>query len=118
MTVEGIAALLHEAAETHHTVYRITDGTDADWASWYAEWLLTLSELPDLLGRRPVRSHLVHALVDLERTVGADEGWETGYAAHLVEWFGPPVSAAEPAPPAAQQPPGDRSSTPPLPAEG
>ena len=118
MTVEGIAALLHEAAETHHTVYRITDGTDADWASWYAEWLLTLSELPDLLGRRPVRSHLVKALVDLERTVGADEGWEIGYAEHLVEVFGPPVSAAEPAPPAAQQPPGDRSSTPPLPAEG
>jgi len=29
-----IAALLQEAAETHHRVYRITDGTDDDWASW------------------------------------------------------------------------------------
>ena len=33
---DRIAALLHEAAETHHTVYRITDGDDPDWASWYA----------------------------------------------------------------------------------
>jgi hypothetical protein len=24
--------LLHEAAETHHRVYRITDGDDPDWA--------------------------------------------------------------------------------------
>lgn len=89
MTVQRIAALLHEAAETHHTVYRITAGTDADWASWYADWLIKLSELPELLGRRPVRSHLVHALVDLERTIGAGEGWELGYASHLLDWFGP-----------------------------
>jgi hypothetical protein len=26
-----MAELLHEAAETHHTVYRITDGVDEDW---------------------------------------------------------------------------------------
>ena len=48
--VSRIAELLHEAAETHHTVYRITDGDDPDWASWYADWLLDLSELPELLG--------------------------------------------------------------------
>ena len=81
-----IAALLHEAAETHHVVYRITDGDDPDWASWYADWLLDLSELPDVLGSRPVRSHLVHALVGLERAYGAespDEGWEDWYAARL-----------------------------------
>ena len=33
MDVDAIAGLLHEAAETHHRVYRITDGEDADWAS-------------------------------------------------------------------------------------
>src|SRR6187431_2685076 len=67
----AIADLLHEAAETHHVVYRIVDGDDPDWASWYADWLLDHSELPELLGTRPVRSHLVHALVDLEREHGA-----------------------------------------------
>ena len=83
---DRIAALLHEAAETHHRVYRITDGDDPDWASWYADWLLTLSELPDVLGRRPVRSHLVAALVELDRdhTVSAPaEPWERWYAGRL-----------------------------------
>jgi hypothetical protein len=82
-----IAELLHEAAETHHTVYRITDGDDPDWASWYADWLLDLSELPELLGARPVRSHLVHALVELERAHGAEAGWERSYARSLSERF-------------------------------
>ncbi len=94
MTIETIAALLREAAKTHHTVYRITDGHDPDWASWYAEWLLTLSELPELLGRRPVRSNLIHALVDLERRFHADPGWEMRYAAHLLDWFGGELGTA------------------------
>jgi hypothetical protein len=88
---ERIAELLHEAAETHHVVYRVTDGDDADWASWYADWLLDLSELPELLGMRPVRSHLVHALVELDRehaAAGSDERWEDDYARGLVERFG------------------------------
>jgi hypothetical protein len=81
-----IPELLHEAAETHHTVYRITDGDDPDWASWYADWLLDLSELPDVLGARPVRSHLVHALVELDRAfveARPAERWEDWYAERL-----------------------------------
>lgn len=87
---EPFAALLNEAAETHHHVYRITDGTDDDWASWYADWLLDLSELPQLLGIRPVRSHLVHALVQLDRdhsTAKTDEPWPNFYARRLREQF-------------------------------
>jgi hypothetical protein len=86
-----IAALLHEAAETHHTVYRITDGDDPDWASWYADWLLELSELPSHLGGRPIRSHLVHALVELDRehtASGSSERWEDVYARGLVARLG------------------------------
>jgi hypothetical protein len=86
-----VAELLHEAAETHHTVYRITDGDDPDWASWYADWLLDLSELSDVLGSKPVRSHLVHALVDLDREFTAadpSERWEDWYAARLIERYG------------------------------
>jgi hypothetical protein len=81
-----VADLLHEAAETHHIVYRIVDGDDPDWASWYADWLLDHSELPDLLGRTPVRSQLVHALVQLDRdfTSEAPGGrWEDFYADRL-----------------------------------
>jgi hypothetical protein len=81
-----IADLLHEAAETHHIVFRITDGEDPDWASWYADWLLDCSELPEVLDTRPVRSHLVHALVELDRlyvAAAASERWEDWYAARL-----------------------------------
>ena len=85
-TIARIADLLHEVAETHHTVFRITDGDDPDWASWYADWLLDLSELTEALGARPVRSHLVRTLVELDRefTSGEqDERWEDWYAARL-----------------------------------
>jgi hypothetical protein len=85
-----VAELLHEAAETHHRVYRITDGADEDWASWYADWLTRLSELPDLLSRRPVRSELTFQLVTLDRAHAAEAStkpWEEYYAERLVEVF-------------------------------
>jgi len=90
VSIDRIGELLHEAADTHHVVYRIVDGDDPDWASWYADWLLNLSELPKLLGAKPVRSHLVHALVQLDRdyTAGKEDGpWEQWYATRLVEQF-------------------------------
>lgn len=85
-----IAALLHEAAETHHVVYRIVDGDDPDWASWYADWLLNLSELPQILGGAPTRSHLVHALVQYDRDFTRENvagSWEEFYAERLVDEF-------------------------------
>ena len=89
--VAAISSLLHQVAETHHVVFAISDGDDPDWASWYADWLLDLSELPELLGTRPVRSHLVHALVQADRDYGASgstEPWQDVYARALVERFG------------------------------
>jgi hypothetical protein len=88
--VARISGLLHEAAEAHHVVFRITDGDDPDWASWYADWLLDHSELPDALRAAPVRSHLVRALVELDEQYTAaqpGERWEDFYARALVERF-------------------------------
>ena len=85
-----IADLLHEAGETHHTVYRITDGADDDWASWYSNWLVNHSELPELVGGKVVRSELTAALVRLaDEFESKDPGgqWEDYYAAGLVEQF-------------------------------
>jgi hypothetical protein len=85
-----ISGLLHEAGETHHRVYRIVDGADDDWASWYAQWLIDLSQLPDLLGARPVRSELVYLLVrlDKEYTAGAPgEPREIYYARQILRHF-------------------------------
>jgi hypothetical protein len=95
--IERISELLHEAGETHHTVYRIVDGADDDWASWYSWWLTTLSELPQVLGVGPVRSELTYVLVALDKDFRAaprDERWEPYYARRLVEHFAPPRSAA------------------------
>jgi hypothetical protein len=86
----GVASLLHEAGETHHLVYRIVDGDDPDWASWYADWLVNLSELPQVLGTTPVRSELVWMLVTLDREYGEtqpDLPWPQWYAARLIEHF-------------------------------
>src|SRR3954467_5916185 len=88
--IEQISGLLHEAGETHHRVYRIVDGADDDWASWYADWLIKLSELPDLLGVAPVRSELVYMLVRLDKEytdAQPSERWEEFYAARLAEHF-------------------------------
>ena len=86
-----VAALLHEAGETHHLVYRIVDGEDPDWASWYADWLLNLSELPKLLGRTPVRSELVWLLVEVDKRYtkdGPDTPWPDWYAQRILERLG------------------------------
>ena len=82
-----VADLLREAGDLHHRVYRITDGEDQDWATWYATWLVELSELRELLGCDVVRSELVHVLVDLGREPSGDEPWEQRYARGIVQHF-------------------------------
>ncbi len=91
-TAEQVSSLLHEAGETHHRVFRIADGADDDWASWYADWLVNLSELPALLGVKPVRSELVYLLVSLDKEYTASqpgEPWETYYAQRVLQHFSP-----------------------------
>jgi hypothetical protein len=90
--LEQITSLLHEAGETHHHVFRIVDGADDDWASWYADWLANLSELPALLGVKPVRSELTWLLVSLDKEYTASQpngGWETYYAQRILGHFSP-----------------------------
>jgi hypothetical protein len=88
---QRVSDLLHEAGEVHHVVYRITDGADDDWASFYADWLIDHSELPEALGSAPTRSHLVHELVESERAFAAADPaarWEDVYAERIVARFG------------------------------
>jgi hypothetical protein len=85
-----IAALLSEVSETHHAVYRITDGDDPDWATFYANWLVELSELDQALGTKPVRSELTYMLVRLDKEYAEqspDQPWPQWYAAKLAEHF-------------------------------
>jgi len=87
---EQISRLLSEASETHHRVFRIIDGADDDWASWYSDWLINLSELPSLVGTKPVRSELTYLLVSLDKDYTASqpgEPWETYYAQRILAHF-------------------------------
>jgi hypothetical protein len=86
-----LAALLHEVGETHHVVFRISDGEDPDWASWYADWLIDHSELPQILGGPPVRSELVWLLVQADKDytrATPQEPWPDWYAQRVLEHFG------------------------------
>ena len=88
--VARISAVLREAAELHHRVYRIVDGKDPNWASWYADWLIHLSELPSLLGTTPVGRELVSMLVKFDKEYAAqkpEEPWDRYYAEQLVRQF-------------------------------
>ena len=90
-----VSALLREVADVHHTVYRITDGEDEDWATFYADWLVNLSELGDVLGTRLVRSHLVVELVACARIfeeTAPREPWDQWYAERLTVRFGAGVA--------------------------
>jgi hypothetical protein len=90
-TAGRLSDVLRRAGETHHRVFAIVDGADDDWASWYADWLVNLSELPELLGAKPVRSELTYQLVALTKEyaeANPDEPWEEYYAARLVERLG------------------------------
>jgi hypothetical protein len=85
-----ISALLHQAAETHHAVYRSTEGDDPDWATWYSDWLVNRSELPELLDVAPIRSELTYMLVRLDKKYtmeSPDEKFEDFYARGLLEHF-------------------------------
>ncbi len=89
---ERVSKVLHDAAETHHVVFKIVDGADDDWASWYSDWLVNLSPLAEALGAQLVRSELTYVLVRLEKEYSdqkPDERWEDFYARGLLSYFSP-----------------------------
>jgi hypothetical protein len=53
-----IAALLHEAGETHHLVYRIVHGDDPDWASGveHCEYVVRLTRILESASRELLRA--------------------------------------------------------------
>jgi NAD(P)H-hydrate epimerase len=88
--VEQVAELLHQAGEIHHAVFVDTEGADDDWASFYSDWLLAHSPLPELLGRAPVRSHLTRDLVVYDEQYTAEhpvEAWHRWYASKLIATY-------------------------------
>jgi hypothetical protein len=88
--IAQVSALLHQAAETHHQVFAITDGDDSDWATWYADWLVNLSRFSELVGAKPPRSEITYLLVGLDKEhvqAGSGQAWEDLYASRLMQHF-------------------------------
>lgn len=85
--IERVAAVLRQAAETHHAVYAVVDGDDPDWATWYSDWLVNLSPLGGILGATPVRSALTALLVRVAAEP-SDEAWDRAYARAIVAELG------------------------------
>lgn len=89
--IKQISDLLTSAGKTHHAVYKIVDGDEDDWATWYSDWLTNLTILPEVLGVKPVRSELTYLLVKLDkeyREKKPTETWQEYYAKKIIEYFG------------------------------
>ena len=69
------------------TGFVLADGADDHWASWYAWWLINLSELPVLVETAPIRSELIYLLVSLDKQYTAEqpgEPWESCNARRIL----------------------------------
>ena len=81
--------LLHETGSAHHRAYLATNGADADWPLWYAEYMQ--QRVNGLLGTALTRSELTYllVLVEKERTASAGAGaWPAYYADFLIGRYG------------------------------
>lgn len=88
----SIASVLTRAEQAHGAVFHYVGGDDADWASFYADFLVNHSPLPAMLVTPPIRGHLTAALIELGRRYDVekpDVTWEDFYAPELVARFGP-----------------------------
>jgi hypothetical protein len=85
--VDRLARILERAEAVHAVVAERTGGADADWALFYAWWLLNWSDFPEALGRTPSLAELTVELTRLDaryRSGEADVAWPQAYAAWLV----------------------------------
>jgi hypothetical protein len=84
---DRLAGILERAHEVHAIVTERTGGVDADWALFYAWWLLHWSDFPDVLDRRPSMAELTVELTALDAAYRADPRdllWPAAYARTLV----------------------------------
>lgn len=84
--VQAIADLLEETGHAHHQAFLSSDGADAEWPLWYAEYLK--EKMSRLFGQEITCSRLVYELVRLDFKVEAgDRPWPLVYAEDLVKQF-------------------------------
>jgi hypothetical protein len=84
--VEWLAGILERAEHVHWVVAEKTGGADADWALFYAWWLLNWSDFTEVLGRTPSLAELTVELAALDAAFRAGprtSPWPRAYAEAL-----------------------------------
>ena len=84
---ERLAEILNRAETVHGVVTAKTGGADADWALFYAWWLLTWSDFTEALGRTLSLAELTVELTRLDAAYRAgprDQPWPRAYAVSLI----------------------------------
>lgn len=84
-----LTILFEKAGPAHHQAYIETDGEDADWPLWYAEYLY--DSVRDLTHFSFTKSELVWLLVEADRkhrTEASSQPWYQFYAELFRSQFG------------------------------
>ena len=63
--IDELANLLNETAEAHHKAFAATNGEDAEWPIWYADYLL--DKMRRMLNSKFTKSELIYILVSAEK---------------------------------------------------
>lgn len=86
--VQKITQLLTETGHAHHQAYMETDGADAEWPMWYAEYLK--DKLATILDAQFTKSELVYLLILMDRTQRIEApgaNWRQYYARFLINRY-------------------------------
>ncbi len=85
---DQIADLLRQTGLAHHQAFIETNGEDAEWASWYAGYLL--ERLPAILGKDFTSEQLTELLIGLDKQQNADAPdaeWPEFYANQMLSRY-------------------------------
>lgn len=95
-THQQLVELFHQAKQAHFQAHIATDGADADWPLWYADYLL--EPLRKILDEGLTKSELVYLLVkvDREQRESAPQADWTEYYAEFCLLNYPQASLDEP----------------------
>jgi hypothetical protein len=62
---DQLTVLFEQAGKAHHEAFAATNGTDDEWSSWYADYLL--DKLPPLLNANLTKTELAESLTQLSK---------------------------------------------------
>ena len=84
-----LAELFQETGHAHHAAFIDTDGVDAEWPLWYAEYLQ--DKLPVKLGAGITQSELIYLFITVDRELNSHApgaNWSEYYARFFIERYG------------------------------